>query len=48
MRINQNERPTRQECERDESTQPAFIWSPNEAELRYWALTDPFAPENQR
>lgn len=48
MSMNQNEQPTRAECERDEIGRPAFVWRPSPAELRYWALTDPFAPENQK
>lgn len=46
--MNPDNRPTLQECERDEADQPPFTWNPSQAELHYWAVTDPWTPENQR
>jgi hypothetical protein len=40
--INDNERPTREECARDESNRPPFIWRPTAEELKEAAEQDPW------
>jgi hypothetical protein len=40
--INQNEPPTREECECDESMQRPFIWNPTADQLAEYAANDPW------
>lgn len=46
MKINDDDRPTREEAERDEQGRKPY--QPTAEELAQWRRTDPWNPENQR